>query len=206
MWKVKVISLSIGFVRKELNDLTQQAMIHALQYARQQEVVVFAAASNSGNRDFLAFPACKPDYVIGINSTDGNGGRSRFNPQIQDRHENLSILGEYIKSTWLQADLGKEGTFKINNSVWQRHQGTSQATAIAACVAVLILQFGRQYGIDKRLEKFEGVRSVLRAMAGERTSDGFYDMVPWQTVFHITSGDIDRIKTRVLELLDRAQI
>ena len=203
---MKIISLSIGFVQADLDELSQQAMKHSLQYARQHEVVVFAAASNSGNRDFLAFPACKPDYVLGINSTDGNGGRSRFNPQNQDRHENLSILGEYIKSTWLQSESGREGTCKIGDSVWRRDEGTSQATAVAASVAVLILQFGRQYGVDRRLEKFEGVRSVLRAMAETKTGDGFYDMVPWKTVFRMTPDAIDRIKGRFVETLDKAQI
>ncbi|KAF8856770.1 subtilisin-like protein [Acephala macrosclerotiorum] len=200
VWKVKVINLSIGFDEEKLGVPESQVVIHALQYARQQNVVVLAAASNSGNREKLAFPACKPDHVLSINSTDGNGGRSWFNPQKQEYHENLSILGEYIKSTWLQVDCCKEGTFMVGESVWKRQEGTSQATTIAACVAVLILQFGRQYGVGEKLETFEGVRSVLRAMTQGKTDDGFRDIVPWIDVFRMSHG-VDAIKMRIRDIL-----
>lgn len=204
---MKVINLSIGFDQEKIPTLERQVLIHALQYARQQDVTVFAAASNSGNREWLAFPACKPDHVLSINSTNGSGGRSWFNPQKQEYHENLSILGEFVKSTWLENEYGKDDkVFKIEGSAWKRQEGTSQATTIAACVAVLILQFGRQYGVGEKLETFEGVRSVLRAMTEGKTDDGFRDIVPWISVFRTSSSGVDVIKKRIDEILDKAWI
>lgn len=213
MWRAKIINLSIGFDRDKLDSLVQsgdnseQILIHSLKYARQEDVVVFAAASNHANRKRHAFPACKPDYVLGINSTNGSSGRSWFNPLIQKYDHNLSILGEHIKSTWLQHD-GQETTKQVDGSVWKRQEGTSQATTIAACAAVLILQFGRQYGVgknSKKLETFEGIRGILREMAKQATDQSFRDIVPWTTVFR-TSGnhdeDVDRIRTRMEEILD----
>ncbi|KUJ11254.1 subtilisin-like protein [Mollisia scopiformis] len=206
VWKVKVINLSIGFDQEKLGDSEMHVIIHALQYARQQHVVVFAAASNSANRELLAFPACQPDYVLSINSTNGSGGRSWFNPLQQKYHENLSVLGESIKSTWLQDAYGKEeGVFRLGESVWKRAEGTSQATTIAACVAVLIVQFGRQYGVGEKLETFAGVRSVLREMTAQ-TGDGFWDIVPWIKVFRMHPGGIDSIKSRIAEILYEARI
>jgi subtilisin family serine protease len=186
----------------------KQVMLNALSYARSQHVVVLAAASNSANRENLAFPACQHDYVLSINSTNGNGVRSDFNPLNQKYGENLSVLGENISSTWLQKDYGnKEGVFKQGESVWKRAEGTSQATTIAACVAVLILQFGRQYSVGEKLEKFAGVRAVLRAMTGPReTGDGFWDIVPWIGVFNMAPEGIDSIKSRILDSLREANV
>jgi subtilisin family serine protease len=204
-WEVKVINLSIGFDRDKLDDSDKQILLFALWFARQKDVVVFAAASNNANRTKLAFPACKPDYVLSINSTNGSSGRSWFNPQKQEFDQNLSILGENIKSTWLQRD-GEGTTRKGDGSVWKRQEGTSQATTIAACVAVLILQFGRQYGVGKKLETFEGVREVLRGMTERLTDQSFRDIVPWMTVFRTSPNrkdNIDRIRKRIEDILEK---
>lgn len=213
IWKAKVINLSIGFDAEKLAEsgtADSQILVHALKYARAQNVVVFAAASNSANRRSLAFPACKPDHVLSINSTNGSGGRSRFNPLEQEYHENLSILGEYVKSTWLQSDMDDGETVTIAGAVWKRDEGTSQATTIAACVAVLILQFGRQYGVGENLETFEGLRSVLRAMTEGKTGDGFRDIVPWRGVFRTSHSSFDTlsdaIKSRMRDVLSRALV
>lgn len=201
---MKVINLSIGFNRDMLEDSDKQILLYALIFARQQNVVVFAAASNNANRSKLAFPACQPDYVLSINSTNGSGGKSWFNPERQEFDQNLSILGENIKSTWPQDD-AYGTTKKGDGSVWKRQEGTSQAATIAACVAVLILQFGRQYGVGSKLEKFEGVRGVLRGMTEQLTDQSFRDIVPWTTVFRTSpnrNDNVTRIRTRIEEILD----
>jgi subtilisin family serine protease len=211
VWKVKVINLSIGFDREKLRaleksgDFSKDVLLYALNYARQEHVVVFAAASNHANRKLLAFPACRPECVLSINSNNGSGGRSWFNPQTQEYGSNFSILGEYIKSTWLQND--DEGEIRQSDgSVWKRQEGTSQATTIAACVAVLILQFGRQYGAGKKLETFEGVQAVLRKMTTRTTDQSFREIIPWTTVFRTSEShndNIDRIRIRIEEILDQ---
>lgn len=142
----------------------------------------------------------KPDHVLSINFTDGSGGRSWLSPQKQEYYENLSILGEYIKSTWLQNDCCKEGTFKVGEFLRKRQEGTPRATTIAACVAALILQFRRQYRVREKLETFEDVRSVLRAITQGKTDDGFCDIVPWIDVFCMSNG-VDAIKIRIRDNL-----
>jgi len=211
VWKVKVINLSIGFDREKLDaleksgDFSKDVLLYALNYARQEHVVVFAAASNHANRKLLAFPACRPECILSINSNNGSSGRSWFNPQTQEYDSNLSILSEYIKSTWLQND--DEGEIRHSDgSVWKRQEGTSQATTIAACVAVLILQFGRQYGAGKKLETFEGVQAVLRKMTTRTTDQSFREIIPWTTVFRTSEShndNIDRIRIRIEEILDQ---
>jgi subtilisin family serine protease len=167
--------------RSELEDPEKNILHDALDFASRSKVAIFAAASNSGNRDRLAYPASERHLVFCMNSTDGNGGRSSFNPQHQDRHDNFSILGEHVLSTWLKAESSSEVFIDDKGAVWKRDKGTSVACTIAVSVAALIFQFGRQYAVD-RLDKLEtpaGVNEIL-GMMSERTSDGFYDIVPWR--------------------------
>lgn len=179
-------------------------MVRALEYARRRKVIVFAAASNSGNRERIAFPACEEDCVICMNSTDGTGTRSRFNPQQMIWKQNFSILGEYVKSTWLQKEFNEKKVIRQQKSAWKRQQGTSVATTIAACVAVLIVQFGRQYGCIEKLETPAGIRLILRKMTENREDrrDGFCDIVPWSYVFDSSvDGGIDEIRRSINRIL-----
>jgi hypothetical protein len=211
-WQVKVINLSIGFVADLLKDWEKRIVRRALQYARQRDVVIFAATANSGNREAIAFPASEADYVFSMNSTNGNGYKSSFNPPPapeQKFDSNFSILGEYIYSPWLQVTLDprKPGVRRKWGSAWKRQQGTSQATTIAACVTVLVMQFSRQYGIHENfeLETFAGIRDILRAMAGNKTSEGFHDIVPWKRVFRLVEDEskgVLEIKHIIEEILE----
>ncbi|KAF2185919.1 subtilisin-like protein, partial [Zopfia rhizophila CBS 207.26] len=74
VWKVNIISMSFGF-RQNIDSIYE-----ALRRANLQKVVIFAAASNDGNRLRVAFPARCRDLVICMNSTDGSGGKSVYNP------------------------------------------------------------------------------------------------------------------------------
>lgn len=195
-WEVNIINLSIGFDRHELKDPDKKILHDALDFAYRSNVVIFAAASNSGNRQELAYPASERKLVFCMNSTDGSGGRSWFNPQHQNRHDNFSILGEHVRSTWLQNDLSSEVFLDENNAVLKRDQGTSIACTIAACVAALVYQFGRQYAVDMRdkLETPDGINKIF-GMMSRRTGDGFYDIVPWE-LFHCKHS-INQIKTLI---------
>ena len=213
-WEVQIINLSIGFVADNLNYLERRIVRRALRYAREHNVVIFAAAANSGNREAIAFPASETDFVLSMNSTDGNGHKSDSNPPAAPEIKldpNFSILGEDILSTWLQAALDKDpreaGVVKKKGAAWKRARGTSQATTIAACVTLLIMQFGRQYGIDGslELESLAGIRKILTCMAEERTFQRFQDIVPWKTVFRMVvnneSDGIFKIKCMIEEEL-----
>jgi subtilisin family serine protease len=197
VWKVNLINLSIGFELHELKDPERRILNDTLDFAKRSKVVIFAAASNSGNREELAYPASERDLVFCMNSTDGNGNKSWFNPQHQKRRDNFSILGEHVLSTWLQDDVSSGAFLSENGAVWKRDRGTSVACTIAVCVAALVYQFGRQYAVDRpdKLETFAGVAEILGMMSSTRTSDGFYDIVPWE-LFN-SKDSIIEIKTLI---------
>jgi subtilisin family serine protease len=205
-WKVKIISLSIAFDFYHLDEGEKSILKRALDYAKGQGVVIFAAASNHGNRTRIAFPASERHSVICMNSSDGLGNASLFNPPPREGHHyNFSILGEWVRSTWLQdqrlgdSDYGREG------GLFKRQSGTSQATSIAASVAALIFQFGRYYGMSYenrgKLESFDGLEKILWIMADRsRSRQGFYDIVPWK-LLNPTRGP-ERIKDTMEAELD----
>lgn len=165
---------------------------NALKFAEvEKNIVVLAAASNSSNREKLQFPANQDKYVICINSSDGYGQRSRFNPLTQEQHksDNFSILGEHVKSTWKQDAVERVGLIERdrNGAMWKWDEGTSVATAIAAAVTALIFQFGRTSGKTcafAELETPEAVRRIFHLMAGKKNEEKFKDIIPWKAVFN----------------------
>ncbi|KAJ4351875.1 uncharacterized protein N0V89_007219 [Didymosphaeria variabile] len=190
VWKVKIISLSIGFRKAFLRDDEKAIVRNALKYVMDTHpgVIVFAAASNEGNRDRILFPASE-DRVFCVNSSNGDGKASEFNPPHQERHENFSILGEGVSSTCLQHN--NTGTGGRLIASWAVRSGTSVATPIAASVAAIILHFGRQWAPDnhKNLETRRGIKRVLESMAPLENRDGFYDIVPWMSGVFVENND-----------------
>ena len=212
VWKVKIISLSIGFRKAFLRDEEKAIVRNALKYVMDTypEVLVFAAASNDGNREQILFPASE-DRVFCVNSSNGDGNASDFNPPSQERHENFSILGEGVSSTCLQDNNTETGGRPIPS--WAVRRGTSVATPIAASVAAIILHFGRQWLRDshKNLETRHGIKRVLESMAPHQNRDRFYDIVPWMNGVFLENNDfrdpndsIDLAKERFRNVLDEA--
>lgn len=160
-----------------MSQKAKDIISQALEHAKRKKVTVFAAASNSGNRGKVAFPASKSDAVICVNSYNGDCEISGFSPPPKP-FDKFSILGECVKSTWLQAD--DSVTKDSEGAAWKYETGTSMATAILASVAALILQFGREHGVNLQynaLESPSGIRQVLSNMSEH---GGKYDIVlPW---------------------------
>jgi hypothetical protein len=69
----------------------------AIEEAFQRRVLMFAAASNHGGNKDIAFPA-NQDQVICVNSTNGQGDPSGFNPSFE-QGRNLGALGEWVMSS-----------------------------------------------------------------------------------------------------------
>ncbi|CAI6336118.1 unnamed protein product [Periconia digitata] len=209
VWKVKIISLSIGFRKALLSEQDKMILRNAIRYATSKEVLIFAAASNDGNRDRILFPASEPEPFC-INSSNGNGHASAFNPPRQEYDENFSILGEGVRSTWLQ-EMKDLSPGEIMQPSLKVRRGTSVATPIAACVSIIIIHFGRQWepiGHEK-LETRRGIRCILRSMVPHRNIEKFYDIVPWLGVFELlTTRDqkdpVEAAKTRIEERLEAA--
>ncbi|KAF2728898.1 subtilisin-like protein [Polyplosphaeria fusca] len=209
VWKVKIISLSIGIRKENLSD-EEKAMVrnairfatNVIRYPGDNGVLIFAAASNEGNRDRILFPAAEPEPFC-IHSSNGYGVPSEFNSPCERQRQSFSILGEGVRSTWLQrANQGEAGPS------WAIRRGTSVATPIAASAVAIIIHFSRQHepkGNDD-LETREGIRIILSGMADENRQ-GFYDIVPWHGVFQLSTNErsddpIEAASRNITRLLD----
>ncbi|KAF4631184.1 hypothetical protein G7Y89_g6948 [Cudoniella acicularis] len=157
VWHVDIITISFGYWIED--NMIEEIILKA----RASKVLVFAAASNEGvsRPESIAFPA-RLSTVMCVNSANGDGTSSSFNPKASDDCWKFSALGEAVKSAW-PPEIG-EGEEK-------RQSGTSVATPIAATTAALILEFARQPPLDQVpevgewLKTFEGIREVLKLMS-----------------------------------------
>ena len=149
-WKVDVICLPLGFPQRI--EAISNAIIPAVQ-----RVVIFAAASNKGlNCSGPAYPA-RDEKVICINSAHYNGGESDDNPE-PIWGQNLSTLGEDVTSAW-PIELSSEA----NPESMKATSGTSVATAIAASIGALLLDFVRQ---DRDVPPLRWAAEKMRTMDG----------------------------------------
>ncbi|KAL1637946.1 hypothetical protein SLS56_000503 [Neofusicoccum ribis] len=158
--KVDVISMSFGW-----NEDNSQELREALEYAKQQKVLLFAAASNEGGD--MAFPA-RADEVIAIDAAAWNGKPLEFNPRGTGYQQRFTALGEGVISAWPLFP-------GANMSGLKRMTGTSFATPIAASTAALIIEFARQPPlcfdpeIERYLKDLRGMRHVLRSAVCKKT-------------------------------------
>ncbi|EHK42494.1 hypothetical protein TRIATDRAFT_319912 [Trichoderma atroviride IMI 206040] len=141
---VDIISISAGFVdhSPRLQD--------AVQKASAANTLVFAAASNWGNWKPVAFPARHNLYTICIFSTDTHNRPSKFNPERRPNAHNFAILGE---------------DFQHPGIANERVHGTSTATAAAAGLAALIIDFTRQQGNYEVITRAADVSKMLGMIA-----------------------------------------
>ncbi|KAL8732951.1 MAG: hypothetical protein Q9181_003757 [Wetmoreana brouardii] len=176
--QVDIISMSFGFPQRD--EGIREALVKAYTAGK----LLFAAASNNGANESVAisFPARLSGLVICVNSTDGHGAPSSYNPPHTDDHANLSILGEAVKSKW---------PIHLTKGETRRSSGTSVSTPIMAGIAALIIEFARQGPSTINLEKLthhDGMLLVLKSMAEKK--NGYNYVRPWHLLTH------DRERTR----------
>ncbi|KAK2882509.1 hypothetical protein FQN49_000275 [Arthroderma sp. PD_2] len=169
VWKVDMIMMSFGFSDRipGIKEKVQEAI--------SASIIVFAAASNDGGNSPRAFPARHPG-VICIHSADSDGNKSMYNPTPRERDDNFSILGQYIKSSWLSA--GEAGASR-------RMSGTSFATPIALALACFIVGFVQMEiqdpDIVSEVMSKDGMTAVFRKLAEFNTPrDGYDWLSPFQ--------------------------
>lgn len=180
--------MSFGFPRR------YGSIEKAIDRASYKNIVMFAAASNSGANRKIAFPASSYSRVICINSADGRGARSRYNPPPLSASHNFSVLGEAVSSAW---------PTRLGEGAEKRRWGTSTSTPVAAAIAALVLEFANAK-IPKlkiihraRLKSLEGMREMFSYMSEQK--DGYDFIVPWK-LLEVHVGR-DMVASRISDVL-----
>ncbi|RYP72543.1 hypothetical protein DL769_004433 [Monosporascus sp. CRB-8-3] len=162
-WDVDIITMSFGF------EVQSEPVERALRKALDRDKIMFAAASNSGSRKEVAFPAwC--GGVVCINSATADGTPSKFNPVVEFPN-NFATLGENVNSAWISSQPNpKVNTAK--HSATKIMTGTSMATPIAAAVVSLLLEVAMNPGRAEarrilefylpKIRKYEGTEMILK--------------------------------------------
>ncbi|OBT94327.2 hypothetical protein VE01_07702 [Pseudogymnoascus verrucosus] len=169
IWHVHIISMSFGFDELTLErDCIRSAILHA----HYKGTVLFAAARNNGGLKQIAYPASETE-VICINSTDGEGNPSSFNPSSKN-DKNFGTVGEAVLSSWPHS--GKK-----------RMTGTSFATPIAAGIAAFTMDFMEQKKkgwsehdqyVAARIKRNRGIIAVFDKHLSDLRVD-FRFLCPW---------------------------
>ncbi|KAJ5770966.1 Peptidase S8/S53 subtilisin/kexin/sedolisin [Penicillium nucicola] len=172
-WQVDIISMSFGFPSREIEGYDE--LESAIQRAYAENVLIFAAASNSGANLDRAFPA-RDENVICIHSTDANGNRSPFSPTALADTLNFATVGEHVESCWPMHLCEDASGIK-------HRSGTSYATPIAVSIAAFLLQYTRSFIPEKAfmLKRQSKMKAVLRRVSEKsldsRTRDDYYFVV-----------------------------
>ncbi len=130
--------MSFGYKKCDLK------LDQALKKARGHDIITFAAASNFGNHESVAWPARDPERAICVHSSiDLGTDCSKFTPKAHSGTINFMTVGEKICSHW---PVSKGGGFRTMS-------GTSTATPVATAIAALLLAFTRQGVVDEEKKK-----------------------------------------------------
>ncbi|KAF4586008.1 Pfs domain-containing protein [Ophiocordyceps camponoti-floridani] len=174
-WGVDIISMSFGFPAKvEGYDKLEKA----IRDAHSKYVLMFAAASNDGANQEVAYPA-RDDHVICVYSTDAKGNRSKFSPTALKDQSNMATIGEAVGSAWPAHLCSDDG----GSEYTRNKSGTSFATPILAGIAAFLLQYARINLPEhsQRLREKKTMKNVLKRIAQKTqismNRDGYYYVV-----------------------------
>jgi hypothetical protein len=140
-------------------DIHHPAMQREINVAYNNDIIIFAAASNKGHNHPVPYPAWRSNEVLCIYATDGLGNPYDGNPaRLTASAYHFATLGVAVKSAWQQPQQAKDAP--SYHSEERRKTGTSFATPIAAGIAAYILEFARANQMDEK--SYE----ILRTRAG----------------------------------------
>lgn len=166
---VDIINLSLGYLhfqRAEVDELS--TMLRGAT-----STIVFAAASNHGSHDRVAWPARDRRAAIAVHSSLDSGARaSDFCARALDDNDNFMTVGESVLSQWPTA---KGGGFRLCS-------GTSFATPVGAAAGAIILAFAQEQSQSRfrqpaakkvdlaELHTVDGMQKVLRNISAMDSS------------------------------------
>jgi subtilisin family serine protease len=167
-WKVDIVVMPSGFWSEDIE------MEKAIDEARHDHILIFAAASNYGNVVDIAFPGRL--YIdlklFCMFSTDPNvRALPTFNPSVLSKARySFAILGENVGLPNMEGLLS----------------GTSFATMIGGAVAGRILDFSRHKDNRERIRRtdklytVEGMSAVFERMVEGAVDNGYHCIAPWK--------------------------
>ncbi|KAK3994248.1 hypothetical protein QBC44DRAFT_392685 [Cladorrhinum sp. PSN332] len=197
--EVDIINLSLGFRGCSWDELSE--MRSALEEAKQNNIVVFAATSNEGSHESIAWPASDAQYAIGIHScTDSGTTKSTFTAPASDHGFNFMVVGERILSQRIRA----------RGAGFETWTGSSFATPVATAIGAFVLRYvwqtvagnerleaeARLGGVDglEKIQSNNGMAKVLKAIG--RPVEGQYFSIPptifWGSTLYERNKDPDR--------------
>jgi hypothetical protein len=139
------------------------------RYAVDPGVLFVAAASNGGRNTHRTYPA-KHESVLCINCTDGTGSWAEsINPGRWTKSLNLCTLGEKVLGPYSSRNV--DGQWEHGH---KRSTGTSVATAVAAGIMALVLEFVRQGPVPKDNDTEKN--NCANEVASELESRSFDDL------------------------------
>lgn len=173
--RVDIITMSFGFDKEKAS--VQAAILNAFS----KNILMFAAASNSGGNRDVKYPARK-DEVICVYATDGSGNPFKGNPTTMISSSfHFATLGEGVKSTWPRKL--QDPPPGPDEPSERRQTGTSFATPIVAAIAACIIEFAVVQNLSEDLLRVLKTRqgmqkTILRLMVDERS--GLHYVHPWK--------------------------
>lgn len=169
-------------------------MERAIRDAHRNDVLIFAAAANHGAQRATAFPASMHE-VICINSTNGGGVQSPFNPRTVHTGRVFSVLGEQV----MPSVLARQTQSNKDQPESPRVSGTSTAVTIAAGIAGVVIYLvktrspvdDRVQAVKNRAKSMQGMCHILRWLSRKRDEQehGVEWIVPWHKLNCLNSNN-----------------
>ncbi|KAI1360340.1 peptidase S8/S53 domain-containing protein [Xylaria arbuscula] len=197
-WSVDIINMSFGWPDAEVPGSAGpgEGISDAIEYAKKQGVLLFAAASNYGLTvsNPVLYPA-RDHNVISVDAEDGLGNPASFAKNSERGDGRIRYCAPGLS---------------VNSLVSAEPAcGSSFACPVAAGVAALVLEFARHEKVS--LSESDTVRSTLsdpRGMARvfeamsqkSASSPGFRMLYPWLFFNHRDREEVARDIVRQLEI------
>ncbi|RSL95725.1 hypothetical protein CEP52_011907 [Fusarium oligoseptatum] len=194
-WNTEIISMSFGS-----EDLLSEVR-DAIEEALKRNIIILAAAGNSGNRRGISYPASE-ERVFKVFAAKASGYTAEFSPPTAEDQYSYFILGCGVVSTWPsnlreKAAIEELEVFCYGSKEGHEHSekcdtrtvmsGTSFATPIASALVAIIYQFydanqplpsqvRLRNGSENRFKTPQAVRAIFTKMS-RKSSHAPYNLL-----------------------------